>query len=168
MIRLSSSKAAINLGTVAKKMAGHLTARKVATGKAGGGQSTGIWDPLLRCPLPTQGEGRHSRPGNHARSIDERRREDDVPPFGEVADQMREALSSGFRHEKRKGPVEIDARTDQQFLHSRVPHLGWLYRLPAMSRRCPCAKLIKDTKYIFVLYINDLDEFSGAGNFVLD
>jgi integrase len=35
--------------------------------------------------------------------IDERKRDNGVPTFGEMADQVREALSAGFRSEKHKG-----------------------------------------------------------------
>jgi hypothetical protein len=34
--------------------------------------------------------------------IEERKREDKVPTFGEMADEVREALSAGFRNEKHK------------------------------------------------------------------
>ena len=34
--------------------------------------------------------------------IDERKRDSGVPTFGEMADQVREALSAGFRNEKHK------------------------------------------------------------------
>jgi integrase len=34
--------------------------------------------------------------------IDERKRDDDIPTFGEMADDVREALSAGFRNEKHK------------------------------------------------------------------
>src|SRR5258708_2484666 len=113
-------------------MAGHLTARKVETakpGKYGDGANlylvvskAGARKWVLRFTLrgkPKQ-MGRGSAASvpladareNAARArrkiaqginpIDERKREGGIPTFGEVADEVRQSLSEGFRNEKHK------------------------------------------------------------------
>ena len=113
-------------------MAGRLTARKVETAKAGkysdGGNlylivsDTGTRKWVLR--FTWRGKAREMGLGTpatvsladarekaaHARRmiaqrldpIAERKRTGDIPTFGEMADQVREALSAGFRNEKHK------------------------------------------------------------------
>src|SRR4249919_4012590 len=113
-------------------MAGRLTARKVATAKAGkysdGGNlylivsETGARKWVLRftwrgrakemglgtpatVPLADAREKAATARRKIAQGlnpIDERKRTGGVPTFGEVADQVREALSVGFRNEKHK------------------------------------------------------------------
>ena len=113
-------------------MAGKLTARKVTTAKAGkysdGGNlylivsETGARKWVLRftwrgrakemglgtpatVPLADAREKAASARRKIAQGlnpIDERKRTGGVPTFGEVADEVREALSAGFRNEKHK------------------------------------------------------------------
>jgi integrase len=113
-------------------MAGHLTARKVETakpGKYGDGANlylvvskTGARKWVLRftwrgqpkemglgsaasVPLADAREKAASARRKIAQGlnpIDERKRDDDIPTFGEMADDVREALSAGFRNEKHK------------------------------------------------------------------
>ena len=113
-------------------MAGKLTARRVTTAKAGkysdGGNlylivsETGARKWVLRftwrgrakemglgtpatVPLADAREKAATARRKIAQGlnpIDERKRTGGVPPFGEVADQVREALSAGFRNEKHK------------------------------------------------------------------
>jgi integrase len=113
-------------------MAGRLTARKVATAKAGkysdGGNlylivsETGARKWVLRftwrgrpkemglgtpamVPLADARENAATARRKIAQGlnpIDERKRTGGVPTFGEVADEVREALSAGFRNEKHK------------------------------------------------------------------
>ena len=113
-------------------MAGRLTARKVATAKPGkysdGGNLYLIVSPsgsrkwVLR--FTWLGRGKEMGLGSAAavsladarenaasarrkiaqglNPIDERKRTSGVPTFGEMADQVRETLSAGFRNEKHK------------------------------------------------------------------
>src|SRR6516164_4521600 len=122
-------------------MAGNLTARKVQTAKAGkysdGGNlylivsPTGARKWVLR--FTWRGKAREmglGTPANvaladareraaHARRmvaqgidpIHERKRTGGVPTFGEMADQVREALSVGFRNEKHKAQWKTTLRT---------------------------------------------------------
>ena len=113
-------------------MAGKLTARKVTTAKAGkysdGGNLYLVVSKIrfaemgsaLHVARQGQGNGpgqRVSVPLADAREkaasarrkiaqglnpIDERKRTGGIPTFGEMADQVREALSAGFRNEKHK------------------------------------------------------------------
>ena len=113
-------------------MAGHLTARKVETakpGKYGDGANlylvvskTGARKWVLRftwrgqpkemglgsaasVPLANAREKAASARRKIAQGlnpIDERKRDDDIPTFGEMADDVREALSAGFRNEKHR------------------------------------------------------------------
>jgi integrase len=113
-------------------MAGHLTARKVENakpGKYGDGANlylvvskTGARKWVLRftwrgqpkemglgsaasVPLANAREKAASARRKIAQGlnpIDERKRDDDIPTFGEMADDVREALSAGFRNEKHK------------------------------------------------------------------
>src|SRR6476619_7212943 len=113
-------------------MAGKLTARKVETAKSGkysdGGNlylivsAKGSRKWVLR--FTWRGRGKEMGLGTPAtvsladareraatarrkiaqglNPIDERKRDNGVPTFGEMADQVREALSAGFRNEKHK------------------------------------------------------------------
>jgi hypothetical protein len=113
-------------------MAGHLTARKVETakpGKYGDGANlylvvskTGAKKWVLR--FTWRGQPKEMGLGSAAtvsladarekaasarrkiaqglNPIDERKRDGDIPTFGEMADDVREALSAGFRNEKHK------------------------------------------------------------------
>ena len=113
-------------------MAGHLTARKVETakpGKYGDGANlyllvskTGARKWVLRftfrgktkemglgsatsVPLADAREKAASarrKIASGLNPIEERKREGSIPTFGEVADEVREALSVGFRNEKHK------------------------------------------------------------------
>ena len=61
--------------------------------------------PLPRCPLLTPVRrplAARRKIAQGLNPIDERKRTGGVPTFGEVADQVREALSAGFRNEKHK------------------------------------------------------------------
>jgi integrase len=113
-------------------MAGHLTARKVETakpGKYGDGANlylvvskTGARKWVLRFTWRSKSKemglgGAASVPLADAREkaatarrkiaqginpIDERKRDSGIPTFGEVADEVRQSLSQGFRNEKHK------------------------------------------------------------------
>lgn len=113
-------------------MAGHLTARKVETAKPGkygdGGNlylvvsKTGARKWVLRftfggrakemglgsAACVTLADAREKaadarrKVGQGVNPIDEQKRDDSIPTFGEIADEVREALSEGFRNEKHR------------------------------------------------------------------
>jgi integrase len=130
-------------------MAGHLTARKVETakpGKYGDGANlylvvskTGARKWVLRftwrgqpkemglgsaasVPLANAREKAASARRKIAQGlnpIDERKRDDDIPTFGEMADDVREALSAGFRNEKHKAQWKSTLQTYAAPLRAR-------------------------------------------------
>lgn len=130
-------------------MAGHLTARKVKTakpGKYGDGANlyllvskTGARKWVLRFTLrgKTKEMGLGSatnvpladareKAANARRKIasglnpiEERKREGGIPTFGEVADEVREALSVGFRNEKHKAQWKSTLETYAASLHGK-------------------------------------------------
>jgi hypothetical protein len=51
--------------------------------------------------------------------IDERKRTSGVPTFGEVAADVREALSAGFRSEKHKAQWKVTLETYAESLHAK-------------------------------------------------
>jgi integrase len=122
-------------------MAGHLTARKVETAKPGkysdGGNLYLIVSPTgarkwvlrftwrgrpkemglgsaLSVPLADAREkaGMARRKiAQRINPIDERKRDNGIPTFGEMADAVREALSAGFRNEKHKAQWKATLET---------------------------------------------------------
>jgi integrase len=127
-----------NLGT---EMAGHLTTRKVETAKPGkygdGGNlylivsASGARKWVLRftwrgepkemglgsatnVPLADAREKAATAMRKVAQGlnpIDERKRDNGIPTFGEMADSVREALSAGFRNEKHKAQWKTTLQT---------------------------------------------------------
>ena len=68
------------------------------------GKGNGAGQRLKRSPRRRPREGRQ-RPPQDAQGlnpIDERKRDGGIPTFGEMADDVRETLSAGFRNEKHK------------------------------------------------------------------
>ena len=59
--------------------------------------------PVSPSPTPARGpHGAHGRVAQGLNPIDERKRTSGVPTFGQMADQVREILSAGFRNETHK------------------------------------------------------------------
>ena len=69
------------------------------------GQGNGPWERRHACPLPMPVRrplAARRKIAQGLNPIDERKRTGGVPTFGEMADEVREALSAGFRNEKHK------------------------------------------------------------------
>jgi len=130
-------------------MAGHLTARKVETAKPGkygdganlylvvsilvprngccgsrGEVSPRKWDlvapPASPSPMLVREPRLHAgKIAQGLNPIDERKRDGNIPTFGAMADDVREALSAGFRNEKHKAQWKSTLETYAAPLRTR-------------------------------------------------
>ena len=130
-------------------MAGHLTARKVETAKPGrygdGGNlylvvsktGTKKWvlhftfrgrpkemglgsaDRVTLAAAREEATAARRKIGQGLNPINERKRDDGIPTFGEMADDVREALAAGFRNEKHKAQWKSTLATYAAPLHRK-------------------------------------------------
>ena len=68
------------------------------------GQRDGAWQRRQRpaCGCPREGRQCAAKDCPRVNPIEERKRDGGIPTFGEMADDVRETLSAGFRNEKHK------------------------------------------------------------------